>query len=286
MENYIVLHEIGVTRDRKDILTNINLSVRQGATLAILGPNGAGKSTLLELLLGDNRPSRGTVSYQFDKKSVMRRRVGVLYNNQFIFPQLYVQEVLDFYKNIYRDNGAYMEELLDLFSVRKLLKSRVRALSEGEKKKLGAVLALFHKPELIVMDEPFANLDIAHIDVIWAEVKRNGATAVIATHEWDYAEKYADEFLFMDGGRILGRKFAPIEKNEILSSGKKLVVHKSLGLAETFSDGRCYEKDDYLHILLTPSVNVQTIRKHTLNYSILDISIKDIYQYLSIAKSC
>ncbi len=285
MNNYIELREVELRKGRKQILHNITLDIRQGKTLAVLGPNGAGKSSLIELILRDHRPSSGHISYDFDTGIVFKRKLGILYNNQFIFPQLYVREVVDFYKRIYADDGKYLEDLMELFQIKSLLNSRVRTLSEGEKKKLGIVLALFHKPELVVMDEPFANLDVAFIDKLWVEIKKNNATAVIATHDWDYAEKYADEFLFMESGCILGRKFTLSEKNAMLPAVKKIVVPKNKEVAEIIQTAEYYEQDDYLHILLTPVVSLQSIRKYTHNYSVLDLSIRDIYQYLTIVKN-
>lgn len=285
MKNYIELNDVTVRRNGKTILSQIDLTISPGKILAVLGPNGAGKSSLLELLLGDNKPSSGQIAFNFDKTHVMSSRVGVLYNNQFMFPQLFVKELFDFYKSVYKSDGVYFSELLDLFDIRRLLDSRIRNLSEGEKKKIGIALSLFHKPDFLVLDEPFANLDSVHIDTIWTEIKKLNVTAIIATHDWSYAEKYADEFLMMDCGKILGRKFASTEKHALLQSSKKVVVNKSTIIEDELNARQYYEKDEYLHILLTEDVSIQSIRRHTLNYSVLDLSMKDIFQYLSTSKT-
>ncbi|MEM1324061.1 MAG: ABC transporter ATP-binding protein [Bacteroidota bacterium] len=284
MSAFISVENLGLVRRGKDILKNINLNIRKGSTLAILGPNGAGKSTLLELLLADFKPSSGSINYGFNKRKVFKNHVGVVYNNQHIFPQLYIYELMDFYKSLYRSDGQYLDQLIKLFDLERLKHSFIYELSSGEKKKLSIALALFHNPQLMVMDEPFANVDITIIPEIWEEIKKAEATTILATHDWSFAEKYADEILFLDHGQMLCEPFVPSEKNNILSAQKKLVMQRNEELVKKLPENNYYEKDEELNILLTPNVNLKQIKKFTFNYSILDISVKDVFYYLSLSK--
>jgi ABC-type multidrug transport system ATPase subunit len=285
MDNYIDIRNLGLSRNGKDIIRNVNLGIQNGKVLAVLGPNGAGKSSLLEMILNDFKPTRGEIVYSRNKKDVLKSRLGVVYNNQFVFPQLHVREVLSFYKGMYQSDGAYLSELIRLFDLEKLSDRPVKELSEGEKKKLAIALALFHHPEFLVMDEPFANIDTTIIDDIWLEIRKLNATTVIATHDWDFAQKYADEMVFLENGSMLCEKFSPDEIGQVTGASKKLVVTKMPGLAEKLAGFPHYEKDELMHVFLTPEVSLQAIRKITLNYSILEISVRDIYYYLSSKKN-
>lgn len=285
MSSLISIKDLNYNSNKKNILSDISLDVEKGKVLAVLGPNGAGKSTFLEIVLADFKPSNGDIKYHVDRDTFLTRKVGVVYNNQHIFPQLYVKEILQFYKDIYRSDGVYLDQLLSQFDLHKLMDSKIRELSEGEKKKLSLALALFHKPEFLVMDEPFANIDVTIMKSIWQEIRKQNATVIIATHDWSFAEQYADEILFLDAGKMLCPKFAPTEKDNILSAKQKLVTQKNEELMKNLTPGDYYEKDEQLNIFMTPHFNIQNIRKITFNYSILDISVRDIFYYLSLPKN-
>ena len=94
MDSYISIKNLGLARNGKDIIQDVNLDVKNGKVLAVLGPNGAGKSSLLEMILNDFQPTRGEIVYRLNKKALLKGRLGVVYNNQFVFPQLLVREVL------------------------------------------------------------------------------------------------------------------------------------------------------------------------------------------------
>lgn len=285
MDNYIDIRNLGLSRNGKDIIKDVNLGIQNGKVLAVLGPNGAGKSSLLEMILNDFQPTRGEIVFSRNKRDVLKGKLGVVYNNQFVFPQLHVREVIAFYKGMYKTGDAYIDDLVRLFDLEKLYDNPVKELSEGEKKKLAIALALFHHPEFLVMDEPFANVDTTIVEEIWMEIKKLNATTVIATHDWDFAQKYADEMIFLENGRLLCEKFSPDEIERITGASKKLVINKMPGLSDKLAGMPYYEKDDLMHVFLTPEVSLSSIRKITLNYSILEISVKDIYYYLSSKKN-
>ncbi len=284
MRSFVSLNSVSFSNNGKEIIRDIDLEIECGKVLAILGPNGAGKSTLLELILKDYKPSKGKINYHFNEKNIFKNKIGVVYNNQHIFPQLYVRELVDFYKKLYKSDGKYLSELITLFDLKKLQDSLVRKLSEGEKKKLQIALAIFHQPEFIVMDEPFSNVDITITDIIWTEIKRIGATTVLVTHDWEFAENFADEILFLDKGEILLNKFSPSEKENILSAKKKLITEKNDALLQSLLSNNFYEKDAQLNIMMTSESDLQVVKKHTFNYSIMDVTIRDIYNKLSVAK--
>ena len=284
MDSYISIKNLGLARNGKDIIQDVNLDVKNGKVLAVLGPNGAGKSSLLEMILNDFQPTRGEIVYRLTKKALLKGRLGVVYNNQFVFPQLLVREVLSFYKGMYRSDGAYLQELIKLFDLEKLTNTAIKELSEGEKKKLAIALALFHSPEFLVMDEPFSNVDITIVDEIWSEIKKLNATTIIATHDWEFAEKYADEMIFLENGKMLCEKFTPAEIESITGASKKLVMHKIPEIEKDLASYSYYEKDQLLHIFMVSDFNLKAIRKLTLNYSVLPVSVRDIYYYLSTSK--
>ena len=281
MKEFIRIENLSFVNKQKTILDSVNLSISEGKILALLGPNGSGKSTLLELILSDFRPSLGSIEYHFDKKRYFKKHIGVVYNNQQLFPQLYVKEVLDFYQNIYRDSGEYLSVLIELFDLVKLQKSLVRELSEGEKKKLSIVLALFHKPKFVVMDEPFASVDVTVTEIIWKEIKKLNATVILATHDWTLAEKYSDEALFLEEGKVLKEKIKLNNSETNSNPDRKLVAYKTKPLEKALGASLYYEKDNQIHIKLSPELDLELIKSITFNYTITELKLEDIYYFLT-----
>jgi heme exporter protein A len=199
---------VDVTRRRGErlVLRDLTLELPAGGTLALLGPNGAGKSTLLRLLAGLMRPSAGTCevlgSSLPKQRAEIRGRVGYLAHEPMLYRDLTVRENLVHRARLLRVPVGRVDELLAATELTQRAAFPVHALSRGLTQRTSAALALLGDPELLLLDEPLANLDphaAERLDALLAA--RPTRSRVIAGHDPDAAIAAADLVLGLRAGR-------------------------------------------------------------------------------------
>ena len=202
----------------KVIHSDLSLSVEPGEILVLLGGSGAGKSVLLRTLIGLEIPSKGSCSFQGSDLFSLREsewtkvRIQIAYAFQggALFDSLSVGENLAYPMRAHTDWSsskiskeiAKMLELISLPGTENLLPS---ALSGGMQKRVGLARAIALNPTLILYDEPTAGLDPANsrkISELMLELKKQGKTSVLVTHDTECALRVADRIAFIHGGKI------------------------------------------------------------------------------------
>jgi iron(III) transport system ATP-binding protein len=190
----------------------VDLTVRAGEIAALLGPSGCGKTTLLRLLAGFERPDRGTVALAgqviASPERMLppeRRRVGMVFQDYALFPHLDVAANVG-YALGRRPDRTRVDEVLDLVGLAGLGDRRPHELSGGQQQRVALARALAPEPELVLLDEPFSNLDAALRDRVRSEVRdilrAAGATALLVTHDQEEALSLADAVAVMCDGRV------------------------------------------------------------------------------------
>ena len=185
----------------------LNFQLVRGEIFALLGPNGAGKTSSLECIEGLRRADGGSISVlgldPVKDSRVLMRRVGVQLQAQGLPASMTGRETLAFFAR-YRGNKPSLDAALRLGLGQKL-DAQVSSLSTGQQRRLALALAIQHKPELVILDEPTAGLDVETRDelhAIMAELRASGTTILLATHDMAEAEKLADRALVLVGGRL------------------------------------------------------------------------------------
>lgn len=201
----------------------IEFEVRRGEILALLGPNGAGKTSTLECIEGLRRPDAGMISvFGMDpaRETVqLARRIGVQLQSQGLPSSMTAREALEFfarYRGMMPDfsaaSGLGLEAKMD---------AQISGLSIGQQRKLALALAIQHSPELVILDEPTAGLDVETRDRlhgIMAGLRKSGTTILLATHDMAEAEKLADRVIVIVEGRLA----AVGTPRELTAGGSKL----------------------------------------------------------------
>ncbi len=190
-----------------DIIGPVDLTLAEGRLTVLMGPNGAGKTTLLRLIHGLARPSAGTVRYGCGRVEALRRQAFV-----FQSPVVLRRSVLDNLAYPLRLRDMPRQEALEMATdwgrqvgLGALLDHRATTLSGGEKQKLALARALITGPDLLLLDEPTANLDGRSkkaIEAMLLDAARAGTRVLIATHDLPEARRLADDVIFMARGRI------------------------------------------------------------------------------------
>lgn len=211
----VALDGVEVVRDGRAILSLETLEVQEGELLALLGPTGAGKSTLLRLLHLLEKPAIGTVSWRGTPVSWpppldLRRRIAMAFQDPLLFSGTTLENVL-FGLSLRGVTGEAARgkamEALRLLHVDPLADRRARTLSGGEAQRTALARALVLRPELLLLDEPFAALDAPirrHLlEELTQVVRAHGITCVYVTHEQGEAFSVADRIAVLRRGRLL-----------------------------------------------------------------------------------
>jgi heme exporter protein A len=183
-------------------LSDINLEIADGTTVAVLGANGSGKSTLLKLVTGLLLPTTGIVTVGGETPRKAKARLGYLGHEPFLYRYLSAAENLHFYADLYRVDRRRAGELLEDVGLAHKGEALVRTFSRGETQRLGLARTLLHDPEYLLLDEPFSGLDEAGSDLLPKLLDRPGRTVVLSTHDRAKAAELADRRLYLAGGRL------------------------------------------------------------------------------------
>lgn len=203
----ISLHGLVKRYGDLEAVRGVDIDIAPGETVALLGPNGAGKSTTIDLLLGLQRPDAGSVSV-FDREpaaAIAAGLVGAMLQTGSLIRDLTVRELVAMMAALYPD-PMDVEEVLDLTGTREFAAQRTQKLSGGQTQRARAAVALVSNPDLLVLDEPTAAVDVGGRRDFWDVMRgfaAGGKTILFATHYLEEADSFADRIILMAGGRIV-----------------------------------------------------------------------------------
>ncbi|PEH06236.1 amino acid ABC transporter ATP-binding protein [Lactobacillus sp. UMNPBX4] len=244
-EEILKVEHLNKFYDERQVLHNINFSLKKGEVLTLLGPSGSGKSTLLRTLNGLEDYKNGSI-YFHEKKidpspkewQILRQKIGMVFQSYDLFPNLTVIEnvLLAPVKVQKRDENEVKEEAIKLLKqvgLEQYLNAYPRELSGGQKQRVAIVRALAMKPEIMLLDEITASLDPEMVrgieEIVELLSKRDHMTMIIVTHQMNFAFRIADEVLFLEDGHILED-----------TPGKEFFNHPQTQRAKDFLDSMDY----------------------------------------------
>lgn len=231
----------GVSKRYGDLqaLNNISFSIKKGEFFGLLGPNGAGKSTLISALAGLLKVDSGVLtiaSHDVVKDyRQARQALGVVPQEIVMDPFFTVRETLEFQSGYYgmRNNGEWIDELLEQLGLADKADKNMRQLSGGMKRRVLIAQALVHKPQVLVLDEPTAGVDVELRQSMWRFVRRlhrEGHTIVLTTHYLEEAEELCDRIAIINKGEIVALE----TKQDLLAKGlgSKLLVRAKAQISQ------------------------------------------------------
>jgi len=192
----------------------LNLDVRSGEIFGLLGPNGAGKTTTAGILTTRVVPTSGRAFVAgidvAEHPALVKQMTGIVSQQNTLDRQLTVSENLFFHGRLFgigaRRARQITDDLLQQFQLTKWAKASVYALSGGTAQRLMVARAIFHRPQVLFLDEPSAGLDPQSRLALWqtlSELNRQGQTILLTTHYMEEAEKLCDRVAIMDHGKVL-----------------------------------------------------------------------------------
>lgn len=199
----------------KRLLDRVDLALEHGPRTVVLGPNGAGKSVLLRLCHGLLRPTEGEIAFNGPEMVAGRRRHAMVFQRPVMLRRSALANVaygLMLAGVHRRERLGAAEEALERVGLRHLAAEPARVLSGGEQQRLALARAWAMRPELLLLDEPTANLDPSATHAIESAIQsmhEAGAKIVLITHNLGQAHRLGDEIVFLAGGRVV--EHAPVD---------------------------------------------------------------------------
>jgi len=270
-------------------LDNLNLEVKEGEIFGFIGPNGAGKTTAIRLLLDLIRPTKGSAKiFELDinKNSVaIKKEVGFLPGEIFLAENFTGKSCIEYFRG-FKDkvDNKYLKFLIG--SLELDTAKKIRDYSKGNRQKLSIVLALMHKPKLLLLDEPTSGLDPLNQQIFYklmSDAKRNGATIFLSTHLLLEAQNICDRVGIIKEGKLLS-----IENIDDFRQKNIREIHletkKNILLADLQVPGvQKIEKKTYGYHLTTIGPNGQIIKKLSGlgvdDFKVYEPSLEEIFMH-------
>ncbi len=210
-------------------LDQVSFDIEAGEFFGLLGPNGAGKTSLISILAGLSRASSGTVTVHgsdvVTDYAHARRKLGVVPQELVFDPFFTVREALRIQSGYFgiQHNDDWIDELLASLGLADKANANMRQLSGGMKRRVLVAQALVHKPQVIVLDEPTAGVDVELRQTLWqfiAKLNKQGSTVLLTTHYLEEAEALCSRIAMLKQGRVV----ALAQTSELLRAASSNVL--------------------------------------------------------------
>jgi ABC-type multidrug transport system ATPase subunit len=195
-------------------LRGVTADFAPGRLYVILGDNGAGKTTLLRTIAGLAQPTRGTISVLGSKEiKAVRAQIGYMAHPSLLYDEMSGTENLRYFAGLYgmSDHRLANDRCREVIASVKLDPELARPIgqySQGMRQRMSLARALLNDPKLLLLDEPFSNVDsrsAQEMSGLLAQMRDRGKTLLVVTHQPGIVESVADEFVWMDSGKIVDR---------------------------------------------------------------------------------
>lgn len=201
----ICVENLGFWRGRRKVLDDVSCTMSAGTLTALIGHNGAGKSTLIKSILGLIRPDEGNVTVLGDVPGSNPLSIGYLPENISFYEQMTMQAHLEYFAALKGVASTRVKELLEALGLEHVRRNRMNQCSKGQRQRLGLAQALLAEPKIMILDEPTVGLDPQASSWMYAQLAQlrlQGCTVIVCTHELSLIEPFADFVLMLAGGKL------------------------------------------------------------------------------------
>lgn len=257
MEGFQMNHVINVSQLEKKFgkhhaLKGIDFKLEPGEVFGLLGPSGSGKTTTIRILIGELKKSGGSIevlgfgSKEFTKNEYLTQ-IGILSDRSALYDRLTVQDNLQLFRRLYQVEESVIDRVLKDVGLYNDRKKKVKDLSKGMKQRVLLCKAIMHKPKVMFLDEPTSALDPAttsKIHEILEELKAQGTTILLTTHDMEEATKLCDNVALLDDGvfkeygtpESLRLKYKEDTMHVMYKDGKEETIKRNVENKERLAD--------------------------------------------------
>lgn len=278
-------------------LNNVSLEAENGRILGILGRNGAGKTTTIKSIMGIIEPDSGTIT--FDGVDIRKAKItiGYLPEERGLYVNSVVKDQLLYFAMLNgMDKKKALEEikrLLEDFKIPTYLNKKVKTLSKGNKQKIQLISAILHKPQIVILDEPFSGLDPVNIELFKNTVlnlKKEGTTILFSSHRMEDVEEMCDKIVMLNKGNVVENntvkglidKYSREDEMNIVTNADitdlivkndlKLMKREDMSFDVQFKDSKDLQK--LYRSILDAGIELQEI--HSRKTTLQEIFIKEL----------
>jgi ABC-2 type transport system ATP-binding protein len=251
-------------------VSDLSLAVEPGSIFGLLGPNGAGKTTTIRMIVNIFAPDSGAVElFGTAITPATQDRIGYLPEERGLYKKMKVGDQLRFFAELKSVSGREADARIDRWLARLKLSewktSKTSELSKGMQQKVQFITSVLHKPDLLILDEPFSGLDPVNVELlkeIVLELKASGKTIIFSTHQMELAEKICDDICLINRSRkILQGSIREVKR----ASGRNAVGLRLEGGADVLADRSLVKSierhSDGVEVLLADETNAQVLLK-------------------------
>lgn len=260
-------------------LDAVSFDIQPGEFFGLLGPNGAGKTTLISILAGLSRASSGSVTVHgsdvVTDYANARRKLGVVPQELVFDPFFSVREALRIQSGYFgiKHNDDWIDELLSSLGLLDKANANMRQLSGGMKRRVLVAQALVHKPQVIVLDEPTAGVDVELRQTLWqfiAKLNKQGSTVLLTTHYLEEAEALCSRIAMLKQGRVV----ALAQTSDLLKAASSNVLRFKI---DSELPGHLAEKARITgRIVQFPAHNAHEIEQYLAAIREAGLSVEDV----------
>ena len=289
MKNNLAIKIINLFKSYENVkaVNGIDLEIKKGEFYGLLGPNGAGKSTTINSITSLVKPSNGSIEI-FGKNieedfRFARSKVGIAHqevSQDWFFP---IEQLLYFQAGFYgilrKDSKERIEYLLNKLGLFKHKSKKMRELSGGMKRRLQIAKALVHNPDIIILDEPTAGVDVELRHDLWSylqELHSEGKTILLTTHYIDEAELLCEKVGIIDKGKLIVEDSVDNLKKMVKNSSIEIQLKDALETKPQFLNDYEHNIDDKKIHIITDKPNME-LPSIILKFSEKAIKIEDIH---------
>ncbi len=287
----IQLSNISKKYGKKEVLSEINATIRNGECYAIIGSNGKGKSTLLKILAGVIPASNGQVTYDNLILNKNRKKIskdlGYVPETPSLYSEFTVKENLDLFKKLSRNkeklSDAKIQEWLKILQVDSEINTKVGKLSKGMQYKISFVRSMINNPKVLLLDEPNANIDndtLLQLKKELIHLKSTGVTIIIVTHQLNFLTGLADRIAFLQNSlktEITANEFFKLNKRPLLEVDCEPASDACI-TALSKKDPELQINEDRTHIRLQLSETLKNYNEFITELLATGLKVKQFYE--------
>ena len=266
------------SKNEKVALNNISLQVKKGSIFGLLGPNGAGKSTFINILADLVRKTSGHIDIfgmsHDEKLKDVKKLMGIVPQELNIDPFFTPYELLEIQAGLFGvpKKNRRTNEILKLLALEDKSHAYARTLSGGMRRRLLIAKAMVHDPEILILDEPTAGVDVELRANLWNNINKlnnEGKTIIITTHYLHEAEELCNEIAIIDNGNLITK--------DTTSNIKSLIDRKQIIIS---LDSKNFNLDPIMGLDVECEINSDYL---IINYKPIEISLNKILNALQIS---
>jgi ABC-2 type transport system ATP-binding protein len=253
---------------------NVSFEVERGEIFGLLGPNGAGKTTIIRLMLDIFKPESGTVAILGGPMSEAKKeRIGYMPEERGLYQDIPLERCLIYLaslKGVPREAARLqVSEYLDRFDLTAYKNKKVKELSKGMQQKAQIAATLLHRPELVIVDEPFSGLDPVNTQMVkdlLRDLHRQGVTIIMSTHQMHQVEELCERILLIDHGRTV--LYGDLDGIRRKFMGHAVLVRAATELPQLPGVERVEAHNNATHLTLASGISAQEVLRSLIDQGV------------------